>query len=178
MGIKDLIMRTSAIVAAAAVFAFGGQAVAADVPSASISAPSSRTGAVLVSHDGRYQPLLGTGIVRKGERVMVLKGGHASLTYADGCKVDLKVGSMTTIGDVSPCAKSGAGFRPVLAIQEQAAAAATGATASSTGVVSGIAAATGLSTTAVVVGGTLIAVAGTVGGLSASGAIDGGSKSP
>jgi hypothetical protein len=94
--------------------AIAGQAVAGDYATASVTSLTASKNAVLISRDGHYQPLLSTsGVVRKNDRVVVLQGGRASVTYPDGCKVELKSGTMATIGAVSPCAGAGTAFQPV-----------------------------------------------------------------
>ncbi len=60
-------------------------------------------GGVKVNHGEGFSSLKGSTDLAPGDRVMVGKGGSASLVYADGCRVKLTSG-VTTIPATSPCA--------------------------------------------------------------------------
>jgi hypothetical protein len=73
-----------------------GPAVAATVQPGS--------GTLYISQGGAgYQPIAGPTEVNPGTQVMVSPGGNASLTYPDGCVVQVRPGEVTIIGTTSPC---------------------------------------------------------------------------
>jgi hypothetical protein len=92
-------IRTVTIVSVCGALALAGPALAADAAKASLT---SVKGAVAVSQDGKFAAAK-PGALRAGDRV-VAKTGEARVSYADGCVVTLKPGSMATIGATSPCA--------------------------------------------------------------------------
>jgi hypothetical protein len=63
-----------------------------------------------------------------GDSIMVNPGGHAKLTYSDGCEADVKPGAVTTIAPLSPCASGSlaADMNPVPIYTKAAAAPAAG----------------------------------------------------
>lgn len=60
------------------------------------------SGGVKVNRGEGFSPLSGSTDLAPGDRVMVGKGGSASLVYADGCRVSLMTG-VTTVPAKSPC---------------------------------------------------------------------------
>lgn len=60
-------------------------------------------GSVLVNQNGRYVPVTAGTTLKAGDRIMSMDGS-ASVTYADGCKVNVGARSMATVGTSSPCA--------------------------------------------------------------------------
>lgn len=92
-------IRTFTIVSACGALALGAPAMAADGAQAALT---SIKGAVSVSQDGKIAAAK-PGALRAGDRV-IAKTGEARVSYADGCVVTLKAGSMATIGAASPCA--------------------------------------------------------------------------
>jgi hypothetical protein len=63
---------------------------------------SSTGGNVLVNKGTGYRPVLGSMQLNAGDRIMVRRSGSGTLSFADGCVVDLVPGLMT-ISDKSPC---------------------------------------------------------------------------
>lgn len=61
-------------------------------------------GGTSISHGQGYQPVNGQVQAQPGDLIMVAPGGSATIAYDDGCKVDVKPGSVATIGPLSPCA--------------------------------------------------------------------------
>jgi hypothetical protein len=51
-----------------------------------------------------FQPVNGRIDANVGDSVMVSPGGGATVVYADGCKVNVQPGAVTTIAPLSPCA--------------------------------------------------------------------------
>ncbi len=51
-----------------------------------------------------FQKVNGRVEAKVGDSVMVSPGGSATVSYADGCKVDVKPGAVVTIAPLSPCA--------------------------------------------------------------------------
>lgn len=51
--------------------------------------------------------------LREGERLMVMEGGSAVITYADGCQYTLKDNELLTIGPTSACTSNGVGSHKV-----------------------------------------------------------------
>jgi hypothetical protein len=80
----------------------GGSALAAT--SVSIG---SIEGSVSLARNGVLKPAT-AGALEQGDRV-VARDGSATLTYADGCVVDLAANAMAVVGASSPCA-SGEGL--------------------------------------------------------------------
>ncbi len=61
-------------------------------------------GGALVSHGQGYQRVTTESGLRLGDRVMVSEGNGATLTYPDGCKLDIRPGAVHIVRPVSPCA--------------------------------------------------------------------------
>ncbi|HYG26563.1 MAG TPA: hypothetical protein VD906_06635 [Caulobacteraceae bacterium] len=58
------------------------------------------SGSVLVNQNGRFAPAKAATTLRAGDRVLAMNGA-ASLTYANGCKIDVAPRSMVTISDAA-----------------------------------------------------------------------------
>ena len=82
-------------------------ALAAEMP-ATVSGGAQAS--VLVSRDGSFKPLGGrSAALREGDRI-VTKTGVAKIAFSDGCKIELKAGSLFTVGKMSPCAAAHGGL--------------------------------------------------------------------
>lgn len=51
-----------------------------------------------------YWPLKHRAVANVGNSLVVSPGGHATLVYSDGCKVNIRPGAVTTVTRLSPCA--------------------------------------------------------------------------
>jgi hypothetical protein len=60
-------------------------------------------GSIRLNHGEGYLAVHGVTDVNPGDQVMVGPKGQARLVYPDGCKVSLKPGPITVIGEKSPC---------------------------------------------------------------------------
>jgi hypothetical protein len=71
-------------------------------------------GRVLIDHGSGFQPAQGAVQAAAGTRVMASPDGAARVIYADGCAVNVRPGSIVSVGVKSPCtAASLAGLEPV-----------------------------------------------------------------
>lgn len=61
-------------------------------------------GSLVINQGEGFQPVNGRIDANVGDSVMVAPGGTATVTYADGCTVDVQPGAVTTIAPISPCA--------------------------------------------------------------------------
>jgi hypothetical protein len=61
-------------------------------------------GNLSVNQGQGFQPVNSRVNANVGDSVMVSPGGAAAVTYADGCKVQVQPGTVTTIAPLSPCA--------------------------------------------------------------------------
>jgi hypothetical protein len=61
-------------------------------------------GDLLVNQGQGFQRVEGRVDANVGDSVMVGPNGSATLSYEDGCQVQVQPGSVTTIGTLSPCA--------------------------------------------------------------------------
>ena len=73
-----------------------------------LAAPSSATlvdaqGSVLVNQGKQFVSAQGGQLLAKGDRIMVMEGGAASLTFANGCVLNLKSGSLLVVSDENAC---------------------------------------------------------------------------
>ena len=82
---------------AAILFSATGVAAASDAVLTSID------GVALVSQGGSYVTAQAQAPLATGDRVMVMEGGSAVITYADGCAYTLNDATVLTIGTQSPC---------------------------------------------------------------------------
>ncbi len=61
-------------------------------------------GTLSINHGKGFLPVKARVAVTSGDRVMVSPRGSAMVVYADGCKVDVKPGTVMAIAPLSPCA--------------------------------------------------------------------------
>ena len=108
-------MRQLATIAVVLSLGVAGQAAAADMSSAVLTTgPGGPSNSVLINHGGQFAPALGArSVMQKGDRVVMRDGASGSLTFSDGCVVQLAPGAMATIGDSSPCANANGGYQQV-----------------------------------------------------------------
>lgn len=64
---------------------------------------TSTDGSVLVNHGKQFVSVEPNHILAAGDRVMVMEGGNAVLTYSDGCVQPLASGSLALISEQSAC---------------------------------------------------------------------------
>lgn len=70
-------------------------------PVASLSA---QEGTVLVNQGEQFITAADAQVLNAGDRVMVMEGGTAEITFADGCVLPLAAGSMVEVPALSTCA--------------------------------------------------------------------------
>lgn len=92
-------MKKFVALVAAGAFCVAGAASAADLAAVN--------GAVMVQQNGKTVSAAQASALKTGDRV-IASNGSAQVKFADGCVVNLKAGSMVTVGAKSPCA-AGAG---------------------------------------------------------------------
>ena len=73
-----------------------------------IAAPSSATlvnakGSVLVNQGKQFVSAQGGQLLASGDRIMVMEGGAASLTFANGCVLNLQSGSLLVVSNETAC---------------------------------------------------------------------------
>lgn len=90
-------IRISAFIAASLL---AGSAFAAD----SVGTLSSQEGTVLVNQGEEFITADANQALKAGDRVMLMEGATAEITFADGCALPLEAGSLVDIPAVSPCA--------------------------------------------------------------------------
>jgi len=61
-------------------------------------------GVTLMNAGKGFKQIKKTTKAKAGNSVMVSPDGAATVVYADGCKVDVSPGKVTTIAELSPCA--------------------------------------------------------------------------
>ena len=61
-------------------------------------------GTVLVNQGEVFTTAAEGQALKAGDRVMVMEGGHATLSFADGCELPLAEGSLVEMPAASPCA--------------------------------------------------------------------------
>jgi len=61
-------------------------------------------GQVLVNRGSGYQFVIGSAELNPGDMIIANAGASAHVTYPDGCVAPVEAGSVTTIGQRSPCA--------------------------------------------------------------------------
>lgn len=64
-------------------------------------------GQVFLSHGEGYRRLVGSAQARPGDRVVANPGGAGQIVYADGCKVEVRPGTVAIVTKESPCGGSG-----------------------------------------------------------------------
>ena len=65
---------------------------------------TSVTGAALMNQGGTYVTAAAQSELNAGDRLMVMEGGSAVVTYADGCTATVSDSEVLTIGQQSTCA--------------------------------------------------------------------------
>ncbi|WP_290885942.1 hypothetical protein [Arenimonas sp.] len=89
-------IRTAAILAAL----LAAPAFAAD----SVATLSAQQGTVLVNQGDEFVTATESQALLAGDRVMVMEGGSAQITFTDGCVLPLTSGSLVDVPEVSTCA--------------------------------------------------------------------------
>ena len=79
----------------------GGLLIASPALAATVSPMQ---GTVSVNRGDGYLPITGSSEISTGDTVMVSPEGRAGVTYADGCRIEIRPGAVVTIGSASPCA--------------------------------------------------------------------------
>ena len=79
-------------------------ATAAGISSAADAVLTSVSGAALVNQGDAYVTAEAKTELSAGDRLMVMEGGNAVVTYADGCTYTLSDSEVLTIGKQSTCA--------------------------------------------------------------------------
>jgi hypothetical protein len=69
-------------------------------------------GQVLVNRGSGYQFVVGPADLKPGDMIIANAGATARVTYEDGCAVRIEAGTVTTVGQRSPCAAQGGGQGP------------------------------------------------------------------
>lgn len=77
-----------------------GSALAAD----SVATLSAQEGTVLVNQGEEFTTAAESQALKAGDRVMLMEGASATLTFADGCAMPLVAGSLVEMPAQSPCA--------------------------------------------------------------------------
>lgn len=96
---RSRVMKTTASLSLLAAF-FAGSALAAE-PVASLDGIE---GTVLVNQGEKFITAEPGMSLASGDRILIMVGGKASLTFTDGCSLPLSAGSMTTVPAASTCA--------------------------------------------------------------------------
>jgi uncharacterized protein (DUF2345 family) len=65
---------------------------------------SAQQGTVLVNQGEEFVTASASQALNAGDRVMVMEGGSAEITFADGCVLPLESGSMVSVSAQSTCA--------------------------------------------------------------------------
>jgi hypothetical protein len=61
-------------------------------------------GDLTINHGQGFKPVTSGAQANVGDSLMVGPGGAATLTYDDGCKVNVQPGTVITVAPLSPCA--------------------------------------------------------------------------
>lgn len=81
---------------------------------------TSTDGSVLVNHGKQFVSVEPKHILAVGDRVMVMEGGNAVLTYSDGCVQPLASGSLALISAQSACNAENANVTRIRPVSAQA----------------------------------------------------------
>ena len=87
-------------IALIAALAFSGTALAVEP----VGALSTQEGTVLVNQGEEFVTASDAQVLNPGDRVMVMEGGSATVTFADGCVLPLEAGSLIVVPAQSTCA--------------------------------------------------------------------------
>ncbi|HEX4854370.1 hypothetical protein [Arenimonas sp.] len=74
---------------------------------------SAQEGTVLVNQGDDFTTATEAQALAAGDRVLVMEGSRAELTFADGCLLPLAAGSLLDVPAVSPCAGGVAGVQRI-----------------------------------------------------------------
>ncbi len=100
-------IKNKPLIALLSSFGFLSLATAAEpVPTAKISRVD---GNAIASQDARYLPAREGMTLKEGDRLMVLEGSSAIVSFADGCQYTLKDMGVLVVQKMSTCALQGAG---------------------------------------------------------------------
>lgn len=92
---------------------FFGACLTAAFATASASEPagtlSQADGFTVVSKGAKYVEAHEGMALKEGDRIMVMEGGSAVITFADGCQYTLSENELLTIGATSTCASNATG---------------------------------------------------------------------
>jgi hypothetical protein len=70
---------------------------------ASAATVDSIKGRILLNRGDGFQVLAAPTMANSGDKVMANPGGSAKLRYADGCVIDIRPGTVVSVGEKSPC---------------------------------------------------------------------------
>ncbi|KFN51403.1 hypothetical protein [Arenimonas composti] len=99
---------------------------------------SAQDGVVMVNAGDEFVTAADGQALQPGERVLVMEGGTAQLTFADGCPLVVEAGSMVVVPEMSPCAGAVAAVQPVPRQYAQAVGSAGGSAGATGLVVAGV----------------------------------------
>lgn len=94
-------IRSTALIAAALM---ATTAAAADKAPQDVAKLSAQEGTVLVNQGEQFVTASASQMLAAGDRVLVMEGGSAKITFNDGCAMSLASGSMVAIPAKSTCA--------------------------------------------------------------------------
>ncbi|MGB8144138.1 MAG: hypothetical protein WCF05_02980 [Chromatiaceae bacterium] len=106
-------MRIPAQVGLAMLSGFGGVGLAVAADQSPVATVVRVDGTAVVSQDARYVPARQGMNLKEGDRLMVLEGGSAILTFTDGCQYELGQMAMLAVQGISTCAANGVGVYKV-----------------------------------------------------------------
>lgn len=106
-------MKIPAQVGLAMLSGFGGVGLAVAADQSPVATVVRVDGTAVVSQDARYVPARQGMNLKEGDRLMVLEGGSAILTFADGCQYELGQMAMLAVQGISTCAANGVGVYKV-----------------------------------------------------------------
>lgn len=106
-------MKIPAQVGLAMLSGFGGVGLAVAADQSPVATVVRVDGTAVVSHDARYVPARQGMNLKEGDRLMVLEGGSAILTFTDGCQYELGQMAMLAVQGISTCAANGVGVYKV-----------------------------------------------------------------
>ena len=93
----------------AAAFLLAGSAFGAD----SVATLSAQSGTVLVNQGEEFTTAAEGQALQAGDRVMLMEGASATVTFADGCELPLAAGSLVEVPAISTCAGAVANVQQV-----------------------------------------------------------------
>jgi hypothetical protein len=75
----------------------------ASMAHASVATMGQTVGDVKINQGVQFVTALPGQAVNAGDRILVMEGGAASITYSDGCKMNISGGSLVTVPATSAC---------------------------------------------------------------------------